>query len=200
MNIPRKKAISIEIGMQNSGLATTLTAGSFPGLAMATVPGAIFSVWHNISGAFLASIFRRMDRRSIAIVMDCKEKESLVARFHEAVSNGRIRAYYQPVVRSLTQQVMGVEALARWFLPDGSMLSPAEFIPELEKSGLIFELDMEILRQSCALLDELHHRGTPLNYVSVNLSRQDFKRDDLFEKVCSVLDLYPDEKNHSIPR
>ena len=59
MNIPRKKAISIEIGMQNSGLATTLAASAFPNLAMATVPGAIFSVWHNISGAILASAYQR---------------------------------------------------------------------------------------------------------------------------------------------
>ena len=61
MDMPRKKAISIEIGMQNSGLATTLAASAFPQLAMATVPGAIFSVWHNISGAILAAIFRRTD-------------------------------------------------------------------------------------------------------------------------------------------
>ena len=61
MSVPRKKAISIEIGMQNSGLATTLAASAFPGLAMATVPGAIFSVWHNISGAVLAGLLRRIE-------------------------------------------------------------------------------------------------------------------------------------------
>lgn len=58
-NIPKTKAISIEIGMQNSGLATSLASTSFASLAMATVPGAIFSVWHNISGAILANIFNR---------------------------------------------------------------------------------------------------------------------------------------------
>ena len=62
MNGPRRKAVSIEIGMQNSGLATTLAASAFPGLAMATVPGAVFSVWHNISGAVLAGVFRGADR------------------------------------------------------------------------------------------------------------------------------------------
>ena len=61
MDLPRKKAVAIEIGMQNSGLATTLATSSFPDLTMATVPGAIFSVWHNISGAVLAGIFRRME-------------------------------------------------------------------------------------------------------------------------------------------
>lgn len=58
MEPAKVKAFSIEIGMQNSGLATSLAATSFPMLAMATVPGAIFSVWHNISGAILAEIYR----------------------------------------------------------------------------------------------------------------------------------------------
>lgn len=62
MDLPRKKAVAIEIGMQNSGLATSLAGSAFPDLAMATVPGAIFSVWHNISGAILAGFFNR--RRS----------------------------------------------------------------------------------------------------------------------------------------
>ena len=58
MELPRKKAVAIEIGMQNSGLATTLAGSAFPNLSMATVPGAIFSVWHNILGAILAGFFR----------------------------------------------------------------------------------------------------------------------------------------------
>lgn len=54
------KAFSIEIGMQNSGLATSLATTAFPLLPLATVPGAIFSVWHNISGAILAIIYRKL--------------------------------------------------------------------------------------------------------------------------------------------
>ena len=65
--LSKKKALSIEIGMQNSGLATSLASTTFPDLSMATVPGAIFSVWHNVSGAILANIYRRMkpDHRRI---------------------------------------------------------------------------------------------------------------------------------------
>lgn len=59
MSASKTKAISVEIGMQNSGLATSLAGTAFPDLAMATVPGAIFSVWHNISGAILANIYSR---------------------------------------------------------------------------------------------------------------------------------------------
>ena len=62
MDLPRKKAVAIEIGMQNSGLATSLAGTAFPNLAMATVPGAVFSVWHNISGAVLAGWFSRREK------------------------------------------------------------------------------------------------------------------------------------------
>ncbi|WP_407440447.1 bile acid:sodium symporter family protein [Fibrobacter sp.] len=59
MDLAKTKALTVEIGMQNSGLATSLAASAFPSLAMATVPGAIFSVWHNISGAVLAGFLQR---------------------------------------------------------------------------------------------------------------------------------------------
>ena len=50
---------SIEVGMQNSGLATSLAAAHFAQYPLATIPGAVFSVWHNISGAVLANFFAR---------------------------------------------------------------------------------------------------------------------------------------------
>ena len=59
--LAKKKALSVEIGMQNSGLATSLAGTAFPDLSLATVPGAIFSVWHNISGAILAGILRKIE-------------------------------------------------------------------------------------------------------------------------------------------
>jgi len=59
MTPEKTKAFSIEIGMQNSGLATSLANTAFSALPMATVPGAVFSVWHNISGAILASFYRK---------------------------------------------------------------------------------------------------------------------------------------------
>ena len=55
---PKKRAISIEVGMQNSGLASSLATLHFAAYPMATIPGAIFSVWHNISGAMVSWLFR----------------------------------------------------------------------------------------------------------------------------------------------
>lgn len=63
MNLSKTKALSIEIGMQNSGLATSLATTAFSTLSMATVPGAIFSIWHNISGAMLANVYTVMSEK-----------------------------------------------------------------------------------------------------------------------------------------
>jgi BASS family bile acid:Na+ symporter len=55
----KRVAISVEVGMQNSGLASALAAAHFAAYPLATVPGAIFSVWHNISGAIVARLYSR---------------------------------------------------------------------------------------------------------------------------------------------
>ena len=55
----KKRAISIEVGMQNSGLASSLATIHFAAYPLATIPGAIFSVWHNISGAAVAYLYRK---------------------------------------------------------------------------------------------------------------------------------------------
>ena len=59
MSEAKKRAISIEVGMQNSGLASSLATLHFAAYPMATIPGAIFSVWHNISGAIVARLYTR---------------------------------------------------------------------------------------------------------------------------------------------
>ncbi|MCH3915989.1 MAG: bile acid:sodium symporter family protein [Spirochaetia bacterium] len=69
LNIAKSKALAIEVGMQNSGLATSLAKTTFPTEPMAMVPGAIFSVWHNISGAILANIFSNIKDKEKAPAM-----------------------------------------------------------------------------------------------------------------------------------
>lgn len=70
LSVKKCKTISIETGMQNSGLATSLAKSNFPNLAMATVPGAIFSVFHNITGFILARVFKKF------IINDDEDKNS----------------------------------------------------------------------------------------------------------------------------
>ena len=64
LSTPKRRAISIEVGMQNSGLASSLATLHFAAYPMATIPGAIFSVWHNISGAIVARLFARGDLKN----------------------------------------------------------------------------------------------------------------------------------------
>ena len=59
LSTSKRKAISIEVGMQNSGLASSLATIHFAAYPMASIPGAIFSVWHNISGAIIARLYSR---------------------------------------------------------------------------------------------------------------------------------------------
>ena len=60
------RAISIEVGMQNSGLATSLATVHFAQYPLAAIPGAVFSVWHNVSGALLAGFFQRQEDKEAA--------------------------------------------------------------------------------------------------------------------------------------
>ena len=62
MPAAKRKAVSIEVGMQNSGLASSLATLHFAAYPLATIPGAIFSVWHNISGAIVAKIYSAINK------------------------------------------------------------------------------------------------------------------------------------------
>ena len=114
----------------------------------------------------------------------------LTENFDEALKNGCIRAYFQPLYRCMTGSMICAESLARWLDPVHGIISPGTFIPVLENEGKIYDLDMEILRQACAFHKELKERGTCLNSISVNLSRRDFCNPDLFDRVVQILDTY----------
>lgn len=62
LSATKKRAVSIEVGMQNSGLASSLATLHFAAYPLASVPGAIFSVWHNISGAIIAHLYSRTNK------------------------------------------------------------------------------------------------------------------------------------------
>ena len=93
-----------------------------------------------------------------------------------AIRNGEIQVWYQPQVNYDTGEIIGAEALCRWDHPSLGWLSPAEFIPTLEESGLIYELDCFVWDQVCQDLQRWNHQGIHW-FVSVNLSRCDLWED-----------------------
>lgn len=104
--------------------------------------------------------------------------------------DGWIQVYYQPVVMGMSRTLCGAEALARWIDPDRGMLTPAEFIPVLEESGKIYELDLYIVEQVCRDYRRITAAGVDLVPVSFNLSRVDFRHPDLFERIEELVQRY----------
>ena len=114
----------------------------------------------------------------------------IVTHIDEAVANGYIKPYYQPVVWSKGRTLCGVEALARWIDPRYGFLSPAKFIPALENAQQVYKLDKEILRLVCKDIRHNLDNGLPVLPVSINFSRADFGIIDIVEVVDSIVKEY----------
>lgn len=94
--------------------------------------------------------------------------------------------HYQPKVDLKTGRIVGVEALIRWRRGDGEIISPADFIPMAEDTGLIVEIGDWVFAQACADLGEIHGMGYGLK-MSVNLSPRQFRQEDLLGKMRVTL-------------
>ncbi|ACI98383.1 putative bifunctional diguanylate cyclase/phosphodiesterase [Rhodospirillum centenum] len=112
----------------------------------------------------------------------------LQTELRRALERDEIGLALQPVVDLPGRRLIGFEALARWAHPGRGSVSPTEFIPIAEESGLIVALGETVLRKACALLRSWQPRlnGTPLT-VSVNVSPVQLARPDLFELVDGVI-------------
>ena len=77
-------------------------------------------------------------------------EEFIMQNFQKAIDSHAIQPFYQPVIRTASRQLCSFEALARWIDPEIGVIGPEEFIPVLEREGLIYLLDIAILRQVCA--------------------------------------------------
>jgi EAL domain-containing protein (putative c-di-GMP-specific phosphodiesterase class I) len=91
---------------------------------------------------------------------------------------------YQPRISLVDGRVRGVEALIRWQKPDGTRVSPAEFIPQLEEMGLITSVGEWVLHTACIQTRIWQQAGLPEFKVSVNLSAKQFMQKDL----CQIVD------------
>lgn len=98
-----------------------------------------------------------------------------------ALSNGRITYYLQPQVDMETGEIIGAEALTRWIDKDGSLISPATFIPALEKSGFVVTLDKYVWQGVATWLRERLDRGLRVVPISLNVSRVDILACDVAE-------------------
>ena len=106
-----------------------------------------------------------------------------------AVEGEELVVHYQPIVDLQSGEAWGVEALVRWEHPERGLLSPMEFVPMAEESGLVVPLGERVLEEACrraTLWQEMHLHPRPL-VVSVNLSARQLRRPDLARTVEKVL-------------
>lgn len=114
----------------------------------------------------------------------------------EAIERGRIKAFYQPIVRVTTGECCGVEALARWQDPERGLLLPASFVPQLEAEKQIHKLDTCVMRTVCRDIRARLDAGETVVPVSVNVSRANFSMNDTVATVLEAVERYhvPKEK------
>ena len=100
-----------------------------------------------------------------------------------ALENGEITAWFQPQISTDTGQVTGFEALARWDHPERGIVSPAEFLPILEKAGKMELVSETMLQQSLKALRKWDKAGHKIPTISVNFATQDLRNPSLVERI-----------------
>jgi EAL domain-containing protein (putative c-di-GMP-specific phosphodiesterase class I) len=112
--------------------------------------------------------------------------EITLEQARDALSRGEIIPYFQPQAEFGNGKIIGVEALARWRLPDGRMVAPGVFVPVMEAGGLIDELTSLMLVQSCAWWKRWQARGLDLK-ISVNVSAHNLTGPEVADRYEAVL-------------
>ncbi|WP_343866945.1 EAL domain-containing protein [Caenispirillum bisanense] len=112
---------------------------------------------------------------------------TLEADLRRALKRTEFALAYQPKVCGTTGQVLGLEALVRWVPQGRPMVSPAEFIPVAEQTGLIVPLGAWILQEACTFAEHLRRQGFADLTIAVNLSARQFRERTLIDDVAAAL-------------
>jgi len=116
-----------------------------------------------------------------------QQRVELAFELRRALAQQELRVYYQPVHDLRSSRLIGVEALVRWQHPQRGLVSPAEFIPIAERTGLIAEIDAWVMQQACLQMCQWQQAGVVLSFVAVNVSSRLFARRELYQQVAQVL-------------
>jgi diguanylate cyclase (GGDEF)-like protein/PAS domain S-box-containing protein len=121
--------------------------------------------------------------------MDQRAKDHLrlETELRAALADNQLELHYQPKVSLRSGRIVGAEALVRWRHPERGMVSPAEFIPLAEETGLIFEIGGWVLEEACRQIRAWKDAGLAMPPVAVNLSARQFDR-RLPSRILAVLD------------
>ena len=107
---------------------------------------------------------------------------------YKALDQDELVIYYQPQIDSKTNTIIGAEALLRWNHPKEGMISPVDFIPIAEDTGLIVPIGRWVLINACKQLKEWQTQGHSHMSISVNLSSRQFEENNLVSMIKSILE------------
>lgn len=116
-----------------------------------------------------------------------RQRVKVEVELRQALEQGQLRVYYQPIHHLDNKCMLGVEALVRWQHPQRGLVPPGEFIPVAEDSGLIGAIDAWVLRQACQQMCKWQADGIALQFVAVNVSSRLFSRGELELQVAQIL-------------
>ena len=117
-----------------------------------------------------------------------KPRFSMEAELRHAIERKQLILHYQPQIETMTGRIVGVEALVRWNHPAKGMVSPAEFIPLAEESGLIVEIGNWVMYEACRQNKSWQDMGLPRISMAVNLAHRQFFNANLISGVQRTLD------------
>ena len=115
-------------------------------------------------------------------------RQYIVNHVDDALEKGYLKVYYQPIARAVTGEVCNEEALSRWDDPRYGFLMPYRFIPPLEESGLMYKVNLHVVRQVLRDFKTRQEKGVPIVPISVNLSRRDFELCDMVQAITRLVD------------
>ena len=108
-------------------------------------------------------------------------------KMRQALQQQQFLLHYQPLIDYRRNAVCGIEALVRWQDPDLGLVSPGDFIPVAEETGLIMQLGEWVLREACRQNREWQVQGYPVVPMSVNLSPRQFRQKELVANIRAIL-------------
>jgi diguanylate cyclase (GGDEF)-like protein len=118
---------------------------------------------------------------------EARSRALLLAELHIAFDRRQLCLVYQPQIDLASGRLIGLEALMRWRREDGQMVSPEQFIPVAEQSGLIVAMGEWALNQACTLMKLLVDRALAPQRMAVNVSVEQFKSPGFFEAIMQAL-------------
>jgi diguanylate cyclase (GGDEF)-like protein/PAS domain S-box-containing protein len=184
-NIVRRMAESIFVAGQEAHV------GASVGIAIYPEDGRDFETLtkHADTAMYHAKESGRGQFRFFTDAMDYRARTRMImeTELHHALERGEFHLVYQPQADVATGDLVAAEALLRWRHPVHGPVSPNDFIPLAEETGLIHAIGDWVIREVCRQIGVWVERGLPLMPVAVNLSARQFHRPDLAERILAYL-------------